>query len=73
MSQNNNFPSLNNGISSVVLNNSNNDGKSIDEIQDDLTVVNNNGWANFDNANQNLEVNHSWIERIANPDFRLFL
>jgi len=58
MSQNNNFPSLN-GISSVVLNNSNNDGKSIDEIQDDLTVVNNNGWANFDNANQNSEVNHS--------------
>ncbi len=58
MSQNNNFPSLN-GISSVVLNNSNDDGRSIDEIQDDLTVVNNNGWANFDNTNQNSKVNHS--------------
>jgi len=57
MSQNNNSPSLN-GISSVVLNNSNDDGGFIDEIQDDLTVANNNGWANFDNTNQNSKVNH---------------
>jgi hypothetical protein len=55
MSQTNNFPSINQASSSISSNalcNSN-------DIQDDLTVVNNHdGWANFDAfANPNSEVN----------------
>jgi hypothetical protein len=55
MSQNNNFPCVNETslTSSDKLNNSNDDCKSID----DIAVVNDNGWANFD-TNQNSEVNH---------------
>jgi len=55
MSQNNNFPCVNetSSTSSDKLNNSNDDCKSID----DIAVVNDNGWANFD-TNQNSEVNH---------------
>jgi hypothetical protein len=55
MSQNNNFPCVNETSLTLSdkLNNSNDDCKSID----DIAVVNDNGWANFD-TNQNSEVNH---------------
>jgi hypothetical protein len=73
MSQNNIIPSP--LTSSDALDNSNDDDwKSVDEIQDDLKVINNDGWANFDNTNQNSKVNSiTRFEIFANFDFRLFL
>ena len=59
-------------LSPDALSYSNDDWKSVDDnndidinqIQDDLTVINNNGWANFDtlenNANRTIEVNESF-------------
>lgn len=64
MSENNYCPSLEETLSDVE-NNSNDDWKSIDEIQDDSVVVNNDGWANFDNTNINSNVNYSAFKYIS--------